>query len=167
MRELKNEEVLEKEESKRKKAGTARPTQPARGPWKFPHGKSLWLQGLLNRYENMRVGSAEHRYGINDPYDANKREDEETIRALPTPHLVRPNELRLWTPPTRAALVGLQRTEDAGEDEDMEDVIEDSAAAKALDAVYRPDLDLVAIDEKRKIADYRYDDNPGETDAAR
>jgi hypothetical protein len=150
MSELENEEELEKEESKREKTGAARPTQPARGPWKFPHGKDTWLQGLLNKYDNMRVGSAEHRHGFIDPYEADKREDGETIRALPTPYRVRPHELGLWTPQMRAAPVGLQRTEDAGEDEEMEDVIEDSAAAKALDAVYRPDLDLVAIDEKRR-----------------
>jgi hypothetical protein len=49
----------------------------------FSHGDEPWLKMVLNKYENMRIGTADHRHGMVDPYEQQKLEDGESVQTLP------------------------------------------------------------------------------------
>ncbi len=64
------------------------------------------LRPLLDRYDELRFGSAEHRSGL---IDASGRPGADKHVASFRPKLVGPRELRLWTPPYRQPRSGLGR----------------------------------------------------------
>ncbi|CAE6996264.1 hypothetical protein PTNB85_04901 [Pyrenophora teres f. teres] len=83
-----------------------------RGNAKFPHDSpETFRRGMLNYYDQRRIGGPEHRSGLTN-WVGNVVETPSTD---PRRHLVRPNELHLWTPAYRRRPVGLGVTPEENE----------------------------------------------------